>query len=483
MTLNSSGPLSLGGSVVGQLINLELGLAAQATISLNDTSARTLAGIASGTISIGSFYGKSSIQSGLIITARIDSGDYPASGLAVDSSGNIFVLIAAYDVPSGTIFPLIAKFNSSGALEWQRRFGTTSFQAVGSCAVDSGGNVYITATASAAGAGGNDGFLVKYSPSGGLLWQRAIGRSANEFMTGVYVSGSFVYVTGSVNRYNSYFATTSDDAITAKFDTSGTIQWQRMISNTGTERGMKIFIDSSANVYTFMIAQTTALAKHNSAGIIQWAKLFPNSGNLTPLGLAVDSTGNIYISGSYYNPVGNDLYDSIIVKYSSSGVLQWQRRLYGGSYTYEYANAVACDPSGNVYCALSAFNAIVLIKFNPDGSQSWQRRFDASLPPVSPKEMTITSDWIYICGTARNANSYYNQTIVLRIPVSGGATGTYGTYQYTDSTSVLIQASSFAGGDYYYTSNIEVAGDATVTATGLTDSATSISSSVSSAFI
>jgi hypothetical protein len=59
MTLNASGPLSLGGATVGQSINLELGQSATATASINATNFRTLAGVASGQISISNFYGKS----------------------------------------------------------------------------------------------------------------------------------------------------------------------------------------------------------------------------------------------------------------------------------------------------------------------------------------------------------------------------------------------------------------------------------------
>lgn len=60
MTLNASGPLSLGGSTTGQSINLELGVSATALASIDSTSFRTLAGVASGQISISNFYGKSS---------------------------------------------------------------------------------------------------------------------------------------------------------------------------------------------------------------------------------------------------------------------------------------------------------------------------------------------------------------------------------------------------------------------------------------
>jgi len=59
MTLNSTGALSIGGSTTGQSINLELGRSATATSNLNETDLRTLAGVASGAISISNFYGKS----------------------------------------------------------------------------------------------------------------------------------------------------------------------------------------------------------------------------------------------------------------------------------------------------------------------------------------------------------------------------------------------------------------------------------------
>lgn len=60
MALNSSGQISMGGSTTGQSINLELGYGATATISLNDTAIRNLAGIGSGAISLSNFWGKAS---------------------------------------------------------------------------------------------------------------------------------------------------------------------------------------------------------------------------------------------------------------------------------------------------------------------------------------------------------------------------------------------------------------------------------------
>lgn len=60
MALNPSGAISLGGPVAGQSIALELGLSPTATISLNDTAVRTLAGVPTGAIIMPTnFYGKS----------------------------------------------------------------------------------------------------------------------------------------------------------------------------------------------------------------------------------------------------------------------------------------------------------------------------------------------------------------------------------------------------------------------------------------
>ena len=59
MALESSGIMSIGGSTSGRSINLELGRSATATSSLGETDLRTLAGVASGAISMSDFYGAS----------------------------------------------------------------------------------------------------------------------------------------------------------------------------------------------------------------------------------------------------------------------------------------------------------------------------------------------------------------------------------------------------------------------------------------
>jgi len=59
MTMNSSGPISLGGTIEGESIAIQNGGTGSSTISLNDTAVRTLAGVPSGQIIMpDDFWGK-----------------------------------------------------------------------------------------------------------------------------------------------------------------------------------------------------------------------------------------------------------------------------------------------------------------------------------------------------------------------------------------------------------------------------------------
>jgi hypothetical protein len=63
MTMVSTGPISLAGNAtsggLNQSVNIELGRAATATINMNESAVRGLAGVPSGAITMNNFYGKS----------------------------------------------------------------------------------------------------------------------------------------------------------------------------------------------------------------------------------------------------------------------------------------------------------------------------------------------------------------------------------------------------------------------------------------
>jgi hypothetical protein len=94
MTLQSSGSISLG------QVNTELGRSATATISLGESAVRTLAGIASGTISLSDLYGKSNIPALGLKGYWAGGDDASAASAAID--GIQFSNEASYN-PSVTL--------------------------------------------------------------------------------------------------------------------------------------------------------------------------------------------------------------------------------------------------------------------------------------------------------------------------------------------------------------------------------------------
>jgi hypothetical protein len=99
MTLNSSGPISLGGTATNASINLELSQAATAQISMNDTNVRTLAGVPSGAIVMPTnFYGKSAGATVDFIDVNVS-----AAGSASQSAGYLIDVNGFdYTVVNGT---------------------------------------------------------------------------------------------------------------------------------------------------------------------------------------------------------------------------------------------------------------------------------------------------------------------------------------------------------------------------------------------
>lgn len=158
MTMNSSGPISLGGSTAGQSINLENGLSATAQVSLNDTAVRSLAGVTTPNSQIimpTNFYGKSNLSvfvaagSGATGAYSLDNGATWASSTMPGGAGNWFA-IAWGGGSSGKFFA--AKQNtttvaySSNGQTWTS--ATLPVSNNWRCAAYGGGNWIILATGS-----------------------------------------------------------------------------------------------------------------------------------------------------------------------------------------------------------------------------------------------------------------------------------------------------------------------------------------------
>lgn len=122
------------------------------------------------------------------------------------------------------------------------------------------------------------------------------------------------------------------------------------------------FIDSSITFGPYSLPGTSGpiagyffLVKYDSLGNVLWARC-SSSGNVgLQAGIAVDPSGNIYITGPYSGSISfgsytiNSLggFDSYIVKYNSSGTVQWAVSI--GDTGTEQTVGICTDQMGNSF--------------------------------------------------------------------------------------------------------------------------------------
>jgi uncharacterized delta-60 repeat protein len=368
-------------------------------------------------------------------------------GVAVDSSGNVYIVGYSNGTGAGNNDIVIAKYNISGAIQWQRSLGLVGNDYGYGIAVDSSGNVYVTGLAS----GGSNFTTVKYNTSGTIQWQRKLSSPNTGSGYGIAVDSSGnVYVTG-------YTSSGGSDVMTVKYDTNGNIQWQRIIGYSGNdESGYGVAVDPSGNVYVTGYTNGAGsgsyealIVKYNSSGTIQWQRVLGSSTFDYGQGIAVDSSGNVYVAG--YTLSNTSI---LIAKYDTNGTIQWQRSLRSGSGDRGFG--ITVDSSSNVYVTGYTFvsgidDNVVIAKYDTNGTIQWQRTLGGASSDRGRSISVDISGNVYFAGWSGNPSGPSYNIFFAKLPGDGSKTGTYDvngdsvTYavsSLTSSTSTLTSATS-----------------------------------------
>jgi hypothetical protein len=211
----------------------------------------------------------------------------------------------------------------------------------------------------------NTGFLSTYGLSG-----------LDTDVAGVAIDSSDnIYITGTSQGANVFgknaTSGTTDDIFVAKLNSSGVVQWVYAAGGTGRDRGRKIALDSSGNIYVTGYYWSTVdfgggnvtsngnwdafLLKLDSSGTFQWVKSYGSNYNDLGRDVAIDSNDNIYMLGNYRytvdfgggDEINNNNSDIFLVKFNSSGVFQWVYT--AGASESDDSRALALDSNDNLY--------------------------------------------------------------------------------------------------------------------------------------
>lgn len=370
---------------------------------------------------------------------------------------------------------IIGSLSKTGTLSWAKKFGS-SFN-VADCGVgatDGSGTAYTWLVRNRTGGD-------KYSESTGAL---TAGRYA---YTGAYFlnsaecaalvpSGSSTYIHAVGRCYDSTRNYMGFGA--AVLPNTGTMPSQNWYSTTSTYftgLGAKVTPVTSTTSYGVCAGSTgstdnsavyTRIAFNGTNTPVGVTKYFYNSNPSYTystdgfLGAVVDTSGDVYA-------VGNMAYNGSTMEFLAffvrSGSTNWVRRV--GSTNGGLGDA-ALDSNGNVYFAYMDSNgtSAKIVKYTTSGTFVWCRSL-GTVASSSSGPVKITTDTYSFWVTLRN---YTGETVILRAPLDGSKTGTYGGYTYAVAETSDSAFTNYSSADITLTSDSPANAPTTGTGTTIT---------------
>jgi len=404
-----------------------------------------------------------------------DTNFEEAQAIAKDSGDNLYITGRTDEGAGGDDY-IIAKYNASGEIQWQRTLGGASNEIGLGIAVDSSDNIYVAGETRSEGSAFRSVSLAKYDSTGSIQFQKILtGSEGSRARAAAIDSSDNFYIVGETAESTAG----NNDLMLAKYNSSGTLQWQRLLGGANDDQGLGVAVDSSDNIYITGFENSEskiAIAKYNSSGTIQWQRSLDGTPAQSGRAIAADSSDNIYITG--FAQSGSNL-EVQSAKYNSSGTLLAQKKL--STTGFVLADAVAVDSGNNIFIAAETQSVgegsdeIVLAKYNSSLVLQYQRSLGGS-GDDTPFGLTIDStDAVCIAGRTSTTGAGSFDAFVAKLPNDGSLTGTYSlggnnivyqTCSLTDATSSLSSStSSLTAQSGSMTSSTSTLTDATATLT------------------
>lgn len=387
----------------------------------------------------------------------------------VDSSGNFYPALSMQ--PSSGPYSSawnISKISVNGNLTFTKSYYWSGIDAgyLSNGNVDSSNNVFISGYTTDSV---YSGFYGKYDSSGVSTW--------NFQLTGA--NTVLANVAGFDSSNNIYYGGQDDNTgqgIWVKVNSSGTIQASKNIASSRPYAYMTWgSVDSSGN---YLGGGTTIyegyLIKLNSSGAITWSSTLGTGYGGTLSCATVDPTFS-YIYAVAKSPSVSD-WSLYKVDGSNGTTVTWSK--YSSDFPYYYGY-LACDSSGNVYVATqpnASANVCTILKFNSSGTLQWQRNLTYTGANLNPTSITIDStNSVFILTIGLSSTP--NKAVIVRLPIDGTQTGTYGSWAYASSSYTINSGASGSWSSGGFTASGSYSGTTsspTITSTSFTASTTKI---------
>ena len=255
----------------------------------------------------------------------------------------------------------LVKINNRGDIEWQKSIGGTQDDGANAVVQASDSGYYVVGYTKSFGAGDYDVWVIKFSPQGNMIWQKAYGGSGMDKAESPSIGPKAEPTSDGgcvVASSTKSFGSGGYDVMIFKIDSLGSVLWQKAIGNASDEQAFSM---RKANDGGFVLAGITfqgissagdaLVLKLGANGGLDWAKSYGLSGSHALCANAIDAWSNLdgsHVFTGWSQENGNNG-NILVMKIRGNGDIDWQKT-FGGPFG-EYGYAVAQTPEGDFVAA------------------------------------------------------------------------------------------------------------------------------------
>jgi len=287
-------------------------------------------------------------------------------------------------------------------------------------------------------AGGNrDVWFMRLNELGDTVFVRTYGTTAAESGTAGATTNDGGYIlTGT--RNGSGFG--NDDALLIKLDSNGNEQWSKYYGHSNQDRGFKV-IQTNDGGYAFA-GQTSLgpgglasyLVKTDASGNISWTKAYGQNGFDAAYDLIETSDNGIVTAGEGWgNNLGLGVANGLIVKFSSTGTVLWQKVIGSNGEDYLFAVTETSDQGIAVAGYSQSFGAglkdMFVSKLSASGTVLWSKAYGGTGGESALSIKGLSDGGLIIAGTTESFGLSSFDNYVVRTDSLGDTlwTRTFGT--------------------------------------------------------
>ncbi|OGF67685.1 MAG: hypothetical protein A2Y62_11205 [Candidatus Fischerbacteria bacterium RBG_13_37_8] len=351
---------------------------------------------------------------------------------------------------------------------WAKYFGLLPTEEALSAAIATDGNYLIAGYTKVGSSGGVDGYAMKLSTTGNIIWRTVFGGSLADYGTSIAATADGGCI---VAGHGKSFGIGGMDAIAIKLNASGSVVWKRAYGgSTGDDSFYSIVTTpdggyvAAGDTDSFGAGALDAfVVKLDASGNIVWARTVGGAADDDALTIAQTSDGG-YVTAGNTRSAGSGGPDMMVLRFTSigQGIL---RRTYG-SKGWDRGMSIAQAPDGNYVLTgyTLAFGVgnldILMLKITPLGSILWKRTFGGPKNEMSLSVAPAPCGFYAIAGYTASFGKGLADILVMLVDSNGtvqrrrtfGSTGDDYSYAIapTPDNNYLIAAStnSYGGGNF-----------------------------------